>query len=87
MNEQMTMRAARAVVARQADNQKTNNEGTNKRRTKDEQKTNKRRTMNEAKLKLRQSYNLRKLNINCFFKVIKLWKKRNDFRVFMIFRL
>ena len=52
-----------------------------------EQKTNNERTMNEAKLKLRQSYNLRKLNTNCFFKVIKLWKKRNDFRVFMIFRL
>jgi len=32
MNEQMTVRATRAVVARQADNQKTNNEWTNKRR-------------------------------------------------------
>ncbi|EFS97922.1 hypothetical protein HMPREF1977_0834 [Capnocytophaga ochracea F0287] len=65
MNEQKTVRAARA----------------------NERMTNNERTMNEAKLKLRQSYNLRKLNTNCFFKVIKLWKKRNDFRVFMIFRL
>ena len=64
-----------------------NEQMTNNERTKDEQKTNNERTMNEAKPKLRQSYNLRKLNINCFFKVIKLWKKRNDFRVFMIFRL
>ena len=36
------VRAAQAVVARQADNEKTN-----KRRTKDEQKTNKRRTKDE----------------------------------------
>ena len=41
-DEQKTVRAARAVVARQADNEKTNNE-----RTKDEQKTNNERTMNE----------------------------------------
>jgi len=59
MNKQMTVRATRAVVARQADNEKTNNEWTNKRRcephgqmnewrTMNEQWTNKRRTMNEA---------------------------------------
>ena len=48
-DEQKTVRATRAVVARQADNEKTNKERTkneqktNKRRTKDEQKTNKRR--------------------------------------------
>ena len=47
-DEQKTVRATQAVVARQADNEKTN-----KRRTKDEQKTNKRRTMNEDKIKLR----------------------------------
>jgi len=38
------VRAAQAVVARQANKQKTN-----KRRTKDEQKTNKRRTKDEQK--------------------------------------
>ncbi|WP_181463679.1 hypothetical protein [Capnocytophaga ochracea] len=38
------MRATRAVVARQADNKKTNNE-----RTMNEQKTNNERTMNEQK--------------------------------------
>ncbi len=41
-DEQKTVRATQAVVARQADNEKTN-----KRRTKDEQKTNKRRTNDE----------------------------------------
>jgi len=43
----MTVRAARAVVARQADNEKTNNEWTNNERTMNEQMTNKWRTMNE----------------------------------------
>ena len=43
-NEQKTVRATRSVVARQADNEKTN-----KRRTMNEEKTNKRRTMNEEK--------------------------------------
>ena len=41
-DEQKTVRVTRSVVARQADNEKTN-----KRRTKDEQKTNKRRTKDE----------------------------------------
>ncbi|WP_256379125.1 hypothetical protein [Capnocytophaga sp. oral taxon 323] len=44
------MRAAQAVVARQADREKTN-----KRRTKNEQRTNKERTKNEGKAKLKQT--------------------------------
>ena len=45
-DEQKTVRATRAVVARQADNEK-NEQRTNKERTKNEQKTNNERTKDE----------------------------------------
>ena len=50
MNEQKTVRAARAD-GEKTNKKRTKDEGmTNKRRTKNEQKTNKRRTMNEERM-------------------------------------
>ena len=78
-DEQKTVRAARAVVARQADNEKTN-----KWRRKDEEKTNNERRKDKAKVEIRRrllvEFILQRRRV--YEDGVVLWLKSSSFQIF-----